>query len=184
MVQSMQHFRLDRIPDNLLRDPLQFLIADHVRQRKICNALDALVHGTERAETGDTTAAILTYLVRDLPLHISDEEIDLFPALQRADGFDDEMTKLIDALKRDHATALSLAQNVMTFFREERSPFADSAIVEPLARLFGAFTDCVRGQVAIEDRILIPLARKRLSDADLDRIGRAMAARRDIDYPD
>ena len=43
MPHAVQRFRLDRIPDNLLREPLEYLGADHIRQRKICNALDTLL---------------------------------------------------------------------------------------------------------------------------------------------
>jgi hemerythrin-like domain-containing protein len=40
-----------------------------------------------------------------------------------------------------------------------------------------------RRHLGLEDQVILPLARRRLSPADLDRIGRAMAARRNIDFP-
>ena len=184
MVQSMQHFRFDRIPDNLLRDPLEFLVADHVRQRKICAALDALVHGTNTTESDSIVAAIVTYLSYDLPLHVADKELDLFPALLRANGLDDNTRKLIDDLKSDHAHALSVARNVIALLRERLPPVAGSDPTGRFAELATALTGCLLDRLSIEERTLFPLARTRLSTADLERIGRAMAARRQIDYPD
>jgi len=184
MMQSMQHFRLDRIPDNLLRDPLEFLVADHVRQRKICSVLDALVQGTDPTESNAVVASIVAYLSRDLPLHVADKELDLFPAMLRANGLDDDTRKLIDRLKSDHAQELSLARNIITFLRERTPPLAHSDPGGRFASLATTFTECVLDHLSIEDQTLFPLARRRLSGADFERIGRAMAARRQIDYPD
>jgi len=183
MMHSVQGFRLDRIPDNLLREPLEFLVADHVRQRKLCSALEVITLGGEEDRAEEITDAIFAYLSEDFPLHISDEEADLFPSLRTSSHHDDDVDDLIDALTRDHAMELSLAQRVMVILQREMPRFEEPANTRNFAHLSATFTECVRRHLAIEDRMLLPLARKRLSVADFDRMGRAMAARRNIDYP-
>jgi hemerythrin-like domain-containing protein len=183
MVQPVQHFRLDRIPDNLLRDPLDFLVADHMRQRKMCNVLDSLHLATETDGAKEETDAIFAYLSEDFLLHISDEEVDLFPSLLATGDLDHEQEDLIDALTRNHAIELSLASDVIVFLQRTLSHRGGATNLWHFTRLPVTFTECLRRHLAIEDQMLLPMARKCLAAADLDRIGRAMARRRNIDYP-
>lgn len=179
----MQRFRLDRIPDNLLREPLDFLLADHMRQRKICNALDALSLRPEEINAAEIMAVTFAYLSEDFQLHISDEEIDLFPTLRAVPDIKDGLEDLIDALTRSHAIELSLASDIVVLLREAPKTSSDAVDVSPYSKLLVSFTQCLRRNLAVEDQMLLPLARKHLSDANLDQIGRAMAKRRNIDYP-
>ena len=183
MVQPAQHFRLDRIPDNLLRDPLDFLIADHMRQRKMCNALDALHLNSEKEGSKEIREAIFAYLSEDFLLHISDEEVDLFPSLLAARNLDHDLDHLIDALTRNHAIELSLASDVIVFLQRKQPPPGEATNVWNFTRLLVTFTECLRRHLAIEDQMLMPVARKHLAAEDLHRIGLAMARRRHIDYP-
>jgi hemerythrin-like domain-containing protein len=182
MAALVQPFRLDRIPDNLLREPLDYLMADHVRQRKVCDALDILAAGTARDDDALAIAdAVVAYLSGDFLLHIQDEEIDLFPYLEAAANRDGDVAS-IEGLKRDHVTDLALAKALVTELRQ-------LAVSEGAPRSAGfnrgavAFTMTERRHLGLEDQVILPLARRRLSPADLDRIGRAMAARRNIDFP-
>ena len=183
MVQPMQHFRLDRIPDNLLREPLDYLVADHMRQRKLCNALEALHPVNGGGWPREITEPIFNYLSDALPQHTSDEECDLFPALRAVAGLDPDMDDLIEASIRNHAVELSLASDVIAALR--RVPPANDETGAPnISRLLADFTDCLRRHLAIEERMLMPLARKRLTGDAMTQIGRAMAVRRNIDYPE
>lgn len=184
MLRAVQRFRLDRIPDNLLREPLEFLGADHIRQRKVCSALDTLFPDGNGGCDEEISRTIRAYLTVDLPLHISDEEVDLFPSLRAAGRTEDNIASLIDGLTRDHATELSIAGTIATVLGQTGQPPAENDNGLSASRLFAAFTECVRRHLAIEEQTLLPLARKRLSHADLARIGRGMAQRRNIDYPD
>jgi len=189
MMHAVQRFRLDRIPDNLLREPLDFLVADHVRQRKVCNGLDLLLLGSQRTaeasgySEGDVLEAIFTYLSSDFPLHIADKEIDIFPLLRSPRHRDDEVDDLIGTLKRHNATELSLARDIAGQLQQMKSAMRGKPRPSNFAELSMAFVEQVRRRLAIEEGILLPFARKHLSPADLTRIGHAMAARRNIDYP-
>lgn len=181
MAAPVQPFRLDRIPDNLLREPLDYLMADHVRQRKVCDALDILATGTARDDTLSMADAVVAYLSGDFLLHIQDEEIDLFPCLQAAAEGDDDVASL-ESLKRDHVADLALAKGLVADLRQ----MAVSDVARTSAsfnRSAVAFAVTERRHLGLEDQVILPLARRRLSPTDLDRIGRAMAARRNIEFP-
>jgi hemerythrin-like domain-containing protein len=53
-----------------------------------------------------------------------------------------------------------------------------------LSRLATAFTATMRSHLAWEERVILPLARRRLSTAQAEAIGRRMAARRGVAYPE
>jgi hemerythrin-like domain-containing protein len=184
MVPPVQHFRLDRIPDNLLREPLDFLLADHMRQRKMCNAIDAIHATGEKVLLAELEKPIVAYLSEDFPLHIADEECDLFPALRAAPDRDRDLDDLIDALTRNHAIELSMVSDVIAYLNQDLHSQEEADNVSQYPHLLFMFTDCLRQHLAIEDQMLLPLARKRLARSDFSRIGRAMAKRRNITYPE
>ncbi len=184
MVPPVQHFRLDRIPDNLLREPLDFLFADHMRQRKMCNAIDAIHMTDEKFPLPELEEPIFAYLSEDFPLHIADEECDLFPTLRTTPDRDHDLDDLIDALMRNHAIELAMASDVIVYLKRNLHSLDEADNVSQFPRLLFMFTDCLRRHLAIEDQMLLPLARKRLGISDLSRIGRAMAKRRNIIYPE
>jgi hemerythrin-like domain-containing protein len=184
MAPSVQHFRLDRIPDNLLREPLEFLFADHMRQRKICNAIDAIHLTSEKILLPELAGPIFAYLSEDFPLHVADEECDLFPALRAAADHDNNLRDLIDVLTRNHAIELSMSWDVIVYLKRNLHSSGDADNVSQFSRLLFIFTDCLRRHLVIEDQMLLPFARKCLSRSDLSRIGHSMAQRRKITYPE
>lgn len=183
MVQPLQHFRLDRIPDNLLREPLDFMIADHRRLRKVCHALDTLDVTSEVPLSKEITDVIFAYLSDDLLLHIADEEVDLFPAVLAAPGVGQDLADLISVLTRNHAIELSLASDVIIILRRSRPNADEHGKILQIARVLATFTECIRRHLAVEDDVLLPMARRHLTVTDLEKIGRAMAERRNIHYP-
>jgi hemerythrin-like domain-containing protein len=182
MAALVQPFRLDRIPDNLLREPLDYLMADHVRQRKVCDALGILITGAARDDTQDMAEAIVAYLSGDFLLHVQDEEIDLFPCLRGAAADSGEEVASLEGLKCDHAADLALAKGLVADLRQMATS-GGTRTSPGFIRVAVAFTATERRHLALEDQVILPLARRRLSAADLDRIGHAMAARRNIDFP-
>ena len=58
-------------------------------------------------------------------------------------------------------------------------------LANPVRMLFNAraFAEAQRRHIAWENNVLLPLARKRLTEADLKELGRNMAAMRGIVYP-
>jgi len=68
-------------PAILFRKPLDYVLADHLRQRMLCRFLDEIAAETQRDV--EVIAAALQFLKTDFGLHIIDEEEDLFPLLRR-----------------------------------------------------------------------------------------------------
>lgn len=175
-------FGLNRIPDNLLREPLEYLRADHVRQRRVCDELEALLSRAAEDTPADVIEVMIAYLSGDFLLHIKDEEIDLFPRLRSKCRSEDEIDDVLDGLRRDHAADESLANGIVRDLRCKLD-LAHPADTANFSQLAGSFAMTERRHLTLEDDVVLPLAQRRLTPVDLDQIGRAMAARRNIAYP-
>ena len=181
-VGQQQPFQFERIPDNLLREPIDFLFADHFRQRTLCNALKSLVDGGEGQQSHQIAEALLGYLSEDFLWHIEDEEIDLYPALRRRCRQEDDIDGILDGLARDHAADEHLARGIV---QDLNRIIDDGASTKrpSFERLATAFVATESRHLILENDLVLPLARRRLTTEDLERIGRAMAARRGIELP-
>lgn len=176
-------FRFERIPDNLLRDPLDFLKADHVRMRRVCDGLEKLAAATEQNFTNDMIEALVTYLSDGFLRHMEDEEVDLFPKLRTKCKPEDQIDDLLDGLCHDHNVYQPLADGIVRGLRQLMIE-DDQANKANLNRLIACFAATEQRHLKLEDNIVLPLAKRRLSPSDIEEIGRSMAVRRNIAYPD
>ena len=171
--------KIEAIPENLLRAPLDFLFADHFRQMLVCNYLDAIAEerGTERAKLLAATAR--AYLTQDLPLHIADEETDLFPRLRRLAQADAALTDIFAILADEHREDLRLATPLLAGLEQVSRGLAAAP---DFASTVAAFTAMQRRHIIWENSIVLPHARRSLTDTDLESVGRGMAARRSVEF--
>jgi hypothetical protein len=91
---SVRPARLTPVPPvdlRLLSAPLDFLEAEHYRQRIVLDNLDVLADGVDAPAAAELAAGALRYMREDLPLHVADEERDLFPLLRRRAGPGDDI---------------------------------------------------------------------------------------------
>ena len=108
---------IELIPDTLLDEPLEYMFADHFRQRVV---LATLQHFAEEASASRADAdTIATFLTRDLVLHHADEEEDLFPFVRLRALPEDELGTLLARLGEDHHRSKAMV--------EEYHPRADAA---------------------------------------------------------
>ena len=129
-------------------------------------------------------AAALDFLRSDFGLHVVDEERDLFPLLRRRRQRQDRMNDILGSLSAEHATdALDanriIAALVAALGRDDPVPLDDGA-----RALMTSFATNERRHLTTENAIVLPLARARLTTGDLETLGRHMAARRGVDYPE
>lgn len=180
---SVEAPRIEEIPENLLRVPIDYLYADHYRQRTMWAMLDALVVDPCSRAAPRSSAVLLTYLERDLPRHIADEEEDLFPRLKARALPEDGVADVLALLSEEHVEAGRLLPPLVAALRllAAGAPLADERAFARDATLFAA---AQRRHQAWENRIVMPVARKRLTRDDLAEIGRNMAARRGIAFPE
>lgn len=161
--------------------PLDVLLACHGRIEKQCATLEKLLahlpqHGSD-AQAQQAARNILNYFDTAAVHHHDDEERNLFPLLERAGQ--GEWCDVVELLTGEHD---DLAQ----LWRALRPPIQTIAQGEAVALNViqtERFITLNRSHIAFENERVLPLARQILSAADLQSLGRAMAARRGVDYP-
>jgi len=160
----------------LLADPLDFLFAEHFRQRKLCNLLEGM------ALSGflDTRLAVgvLDFLQRDLVLHVADEEEDLFPLVRRRCKAGDQIDRVLSKLSAEHVDDHHLASILADGLQHAVSHSRSIAEEPGLSDVMADFARNERRHLALENAVLLPLARRRLAAADLAELSARMACRR------
>ncbi|MBD3679022.1 MAG: hemerythrin domain-containing protein [Rhodobacteraceae bacterium] len=164
-------------PPDLLGSPLDFLYEDHLREREICALLDGIVaSGTSDPEN---VAEALSFLREELPLHLEDEEQDLFPLLRRRCAPEDEIERAITRLTSDHRHAEQDTAKVIAILSDLETGPGDLA---DEAR--GALADYAvhaRRHLILENAIILRFARLRLTESDLQSLCLRMMQRRGLD---
>lgn len=162
--------------------PLEMLAACHGRmaaQFATLRRLDAHLarRGADRAAQ-EAATAVMRYFDLAAPHHHADEEQDLFPALIESMAGSDAvcLRALTAALAADHRTLEAAWRRL----RRALQPLAAGDASAWQTGDAAAFIDLYERHMAREDTELLPMAQRLLSDAELDRIGRAMRARRGV----
>jgi hemerythrin-like domain-containing protein len=161
----------------LLGNPLDFIAEDHLRERQVCTEMNQL-SGTQSPDP-DLLADILNFLIEELPMHLADEEQDLFPMmLQRCDP-EDEIDRVIARLQGDHQHAKADTGDLIQTLRAAYA--AQTPISADAINKLSDFAGKARRHLILENAIVLPIARKRLKPSDLDRMRANMMARRGLD---
>ena len=158
-------------------NPLDFIAEDHMREREVCALIDSLVALVPiSAEEHDM---VLGFLQEQLPQHLQDEEIDLFPMmLERCDP-EEEIDKVIDRLTSDHGHAIADAPAVVGLMKTQGGDLTPEA-----CNILAEFARHARRHLVLENAIIMPIARARLTKADLRIMKRHMHERRGLDAPE
>lgn len=169
---------IDPVPTDLLTQPLDWFFAEHYRHRQFCTLITALA--SEPRFDGPSLTLVVEFIRNDLALHIIDEEEDLFPLLRRRALPEDEIEPALGRLSTEHRADMAHAQSVKAHLQAcleaRRAPSADPAVCKAM-RDFAAQE---LRHLALENAIVLPIARLRLSEADLTGLSRRLAARRGI----
>ncbi|MCB2076099.1 MAG: hemerythrin domain-containing protein, partial [Novosphingobium sp.] len=116
-------------------------------------------------------------------LHVLDEEEDLFPLLRRRTELEDRIDDTLEVLCQEHDADRRDAHDIV----EGLSALAERGAARPLKvafrKLLRRFAANERRHLTVENAIVLPLARARLTADDLRNLGRRMAARRGLDFP-
>ena len=165
------------LPTSLLQQPLDYISADHSRQRLVCAALMRFAEAG-RVDCDDAKAAV-TFLSRDLRLHHRDEDEDLFPKLRKRAHANDKLDDLLSGLSQDHIQSMADVETITRVLAgEARAGQIKIATAERDVML--DFAKRERGHLAIENGIVMVIARKRLKGVDRALICRAMRQRRGL----
>lgn len=174
---------IEPISAKLFHQPLEFLLVEHYRQRIICNTLETSPFDPRNALSKDEMKAIVDNLSVDFPLHLDDEELSLFPLLQKRCLPADNIAEILDQLIKEHEVDRPLVARVIDFLN---AALADDEIVDfsPYRESTAAMTEAHRRHLSWENSVVLPLAKRRLEPADLADLGTAMAQRRGIKIQD
>jgi iron-sulfur cluster repair protein YtfE (RIC family) len=156
--------------------PLEWFFADHARHRQVCRLM------TEAAQDLVFDAGALTplldFLRHDRPAHILDEEEALFPLLRRRAQPEEDVAKVLGRLSAEHAAEAPRAEAVQAHLEaclaRRAAPGWDAGARAALQDFAGRELR----HLALENAVVLPLARLRLSPRDLRGLSRRLAARR------
>ncbi len=161
----------------LLGNPLGFIHEDHLRARALCAEMDRIA----AAPSPDPAAAarVAEFLTQELPLHLADEESDLFPLLRRRCPPDDEIAGVLHRLHADHAQMRTDRRKVVIGLHA----LADAGVVPDAdtRTALGAYANRARRHLILENAIILPFARLRLIASDHDTLRLRMMQRRGLD---
>jgi hemerythrin-like domain-containing protein len=165
-----------------LPDPIQFILQDHDRQVENCSRLEQLVSASETEPTSEWAASLLSFLSNDLPLHVDDEELDLFPRLSSRRPPDSNLADILDQLVTEHETDKGLADLVIKGLRAiaEGEPPEHPFRFQMNVR---AFCEMQRRHLNWENRVVVPLAQTLLTEEDKQDLAQRMVARRSGSEP-
>lgn len=174
---------VEHIPDNLLLEPIEYIFADHCRQRELCRAIKALSQlSTIDEDARNSAKVILNYLDNDFTNHIEDEEQNLFPLLQVRCAPEDRFSDILHVLKTEHQRDLFLFKDVCEAIKliTEGKDISEIPDFQSSARLFA---ETHLAHLNWENTVLLDLARMRLNKDDQYTLAHGMAARRNITLP-
>lgn len=156
--------------------PLDAISADHLRERQICTVIDGLA----LADTLHPPAArqVLRFLNAELNLHLRDAAEDLFPLLARRCTHEEAIEATIDRIRADQDQAMRLLPEV----RATLAACLDSGagLTAGGRALLTRFAAHLRRRLVAEHAILLPMARARLTRADLRTLTKHMRSRRGL----
>ena len=158
-------------------NPLDFIAEDHRREREVCALIDKLVEN--RPVKAEERRMMCTFLNEQLPQHLADEEIDLFPLMLKRCHPEEEIEKVIDKLTSDHGHAIADAPDVAAVIAT-RAQRGKRLSKDARARLT-SFATHARRHLILENAIILPIARARLKKNDLNRMRTHMIERRTLD---
>ena len=158
-------------------EPLDALLAEHFRQRTMCDLLDRLAADLSDLRAAELAHTILTYLREQLPLHILDEERDLFELLRDRTLATEAIEEAFAQMRREHEEDARVAGLVISGLERLAAGGQPDDGME-FSAAARAFAEAQRRHVAYENNRILPLARTRLTRKDLNRLSRRMAARR------
>jgi|GEM_PF-645900 len=146
------------IPPEILDAPLDYLFADHHRQRQAALALLLVADGEfDRNGLGD----LIDFLEVDFALHVDDEERGFFPILRQHCAPQDNIDALIDRLIDEHNNDDRISAEIMRVLNDlsEGKPLEESDKSK-----LRAFAEHIRQHLAVENAVLLPIARVRLDE--------------------
>lgn len=170
--------RIEPLPPELIHEPLNWLFAEHYRHRQLCQLIERVGNATVLLR--DEAQEILAFLRHDMPLHVIDEEDDLFPLLRRRCQPADELDGVLGALSVEHRDDLEQSRALISGLQRGLADGQAPGHDRETRALFTEFAIHERRHIALENAVVLPIARLRLTTEDLRSLSIRLAARRGV----
>jgi hemerythrin-like domain-containing protein len=168
---------VEAMPYALLEEPLDYIFADHFRQRSVCVALKRFA-ASGRAPRREADM-VIAFLDRDLRWHHEDEDEDLFPAVRRRTVAEDDLGAVLARLTEDHRQSELMVSAIVSALAAR--PDQDPVRLDQQSReMMQVYAASEHRHLALENGIVLSIARIRLKPADLNGIRAAMKKRRGL----
>lgn len=165
-------------PVDLLSDPIGWFFAEHQRHRKFCDLMQRSAMASAFDE--EVLGWLLDFVEHELALHVLDEEEDLFPLMRARAQPEDNLDSLLNRLSGEHAKDLTRAAAVRHHLQaclRQKAPINRNNVRR---RALEAFAIQERSHLALENAVVLPIARQRLTERDLLELSSRLAHRRGI----
>ena len=160
-------------------DPIDLLLSCHTRIRHFTAIAVKLTQpGAPAGEVRSAAGAVYRYYSQALPLHEADENESVYPRLKAAlagAGDEDPLAAANQAMVDQHRT---IDRTVASLLPKWQAAAADASAVSATAAEAGELEDAWRDHLALEERLIFPALRDRLSVEDRRGIRLEMQARR------
>lgn len=170
--------KIDDLPSELMADPIAWFFLEHERHRQFCRLMEetASAHRFE----ADILTHLLDFLRNELARHIIDEEQDLFPLLARRAIPDDEIKELLVRLSAEHRADADHAHGVRDHLEACLKMRMAPRHVAGASEALQDFANQELRHLALENAVVLPIARLRLTPNDLKLLSRRLAQRRGV----
>jgi hemerythrin-like domain-containing protein len=161
----------------LRRSPLDLIAHEHLVQAQLCDSLERIADDLPDSVDRRLCGKAIDSLTFDMPLHHRDEELGLFPLIEKRALPDDNIHDILARLAIEHATDESFAGELLESLeglREGKKPKNPDMVGYMLRGFFESY----RRHIHWENAIVLPLARVRLTREDLEELNRTMVSHR------
>lgn len=159
----------------LLAEPLDYLETENYRVRALLSLL-ARIGSESRAGARIAIAHLaIDFILSDMARHVLDEDEGLFPLLRLRCGITDGLEKIVEMFAEEPARDAAERKAIA---KELEAACNDWTISDGLRVVLKRFIESQRRVLALEDSLVLPLARRRLTNADKNRLSRNMRDRR------
>lgn len=169
---------IEDIPRELIHEPLDWFFAEHYRHRQACRLMTEVA--AAHVFDGERITALAEFVRNDLALHIIDEEEDLFPLLRRRALPEDEIEDALGRLSAEHKADSIQAQIVREHLEACLAKQTAPGMMPEARKALQDFAAQELRHLALENAVVLPIARLRLTSSDLKAMSRRLAARRGL----
>lgn len=163
---------IEPMPAGLIDSPLDFIFAEHHRQREASSIIMMIADGEFNRKGVER---LKTFLEEDFALHIGDEEIVLFPVLRDNCLPEDNVERIIEKLQDEHREDENISDEVIAILKRRLD---GEDITENERRRLRLFAEHIRQHLALENGVMLPIARVRLGVHILDTLAEMLKKRR------